>query len=80
MNPRVVITEHYVVYHNPKDYPGKWVVRKWLVCQGEKEPLPDHIPVVVADSKTTALGKIPMGMHCIPRFPDDDPCVVEVWL
>jgi hypothetical protein len=64
----------YVIYEDPLDYPGKFVVRRWL---GEA---PDPEPLVVTYSIREAREKIPF--YCIPigRMPEDDRKIKEVWI
>ena len=69
----------YVVYENPSDYPGKFVVRRWpntLVSP----PIPDPVPLIVCDSLEVARAVVPPYAVCLQRSPDDDPAVREVWL
>jgi hypothetical protein len=64
----------YVVYKDPRDYPDKLVVRRWLGL------VADEIPLAVTDDLAIARNVIPD--YCVPfqRSPDDDPAILEVWL
>jgi hypothetical protein len=66
----------WTIYEKPKDYPNGFVVRRSVVS--------DRIKMdVVAQYSPTLLharAAIPRGLHRLPRFPDDDACVVEVWM
>lgn len=68
----------FTVYENPSDYPGKFVVRRWLIVGGR--PLADREPFAVADTLETARSSVPVGRAMLTRHRDDDPVIVEVWL
>ena len=69
--------EIYVVYDNPSDYPGQFVVRRNVVAKGLHV---DVDPICVVDSLEEARGHIPQGLVMIPRMIEDDACIHEVWL
>jgi hypothetical protein len=67
----------WTVYHRPKDHPdARWVARRFEVTNVVK-PTND---MFVADSLNELRILLPRGLHCMPRQPDDDPTIVEVWL
>lgn len=68
----------FTVYHNPRDYPGKWVVRGNNTVGGLIVNDPE--PTYVGDSLAGARASIPHGMTMIPRMPGDEPPIVEVWV
>jgi hypothetical protein len=49
----------YVVYHNPLDFPGKYVIRR---------------------QTNQVRAALPAGLVRLERAPEDDPCIVEVWI
>lgn len=65
----------FVIYNSPSDYPGKYVVRMWLI--GHKMG-PTNMVVVVDDLKQ-ARDLLPPGMFCMERAPEDDDKIVETW-
>jgi len=67
--------ENYVVYKSPKDYPGKWVVRRWEI---HTEPV--CCECYVADTYEEAVNCIPLDLVKLMPCPGDDPCIVETWL
>lgn len=71
---------NFTIYSSPADYPGKYVVRRWRVVRGSPEPVPDPQPLAVVDTLEEARRAVPAHLTCIPRWPGDVPCVVEVWL
>ena len=66
--------EMYVVYENPKDFPGKFVVRHWKGLAADMEP------TAIVGCLAEARAAIPEHCVCIHRFKEDDPAILEVWL
>ena len=64
----------FVVYRSPSDFPGKYVVRRWLDC------VPEHEPLRVCEQLDQARSAIPAGAANIGRMREDDPAILEVWL
>lgn len=67
---------HYVVYASPLDYPGKIVIRKWLIAKAP-EPLET---IAVEDNYEEAIRALPHGLYRMIRSPTDDPCILETWI
>lgn len=71
----------YVVYKNPSDYPGKFVVRLCVAGRGtvtcDKEPL--AVRGTLAEARA-AIEALVGPLHRMNRQPDDDAVIVEVWL
>lgn len=63
----------WTVYEKPKDYPNDFVVRIFNF---------DKPTNVVHTAKTLEEVRrfIPEGLYRLERLPQDDPCIVEVWL
>ncbi len=68
----------YAIYNSPADFPGRVVVRKWLIGLGLKPVPTDEIAIV--DSVEEAREFLPLGLVCFTRHELDDPCIVEMWL
>jgi hypothetical protein len=68
----------WVIYWNPSDFPGKHVVRRHLA--GPDHNVPDRTPTAVVDTLEEARAAIPTNTINLRRFPNDDPCIVEVWV
>lgn len=67
----------YTVYKHPRDYPSKYVIRQWFVDASGAHPATAY----VCDSLDEARSLVePMGLIAMPRFPNDDPSILEVWL
>lgn len=65
------------VYARPADYPLGFVARRFEIHPG--------YAVATLDARygpdlEAVRAQLPPGLVCIPREPDDDPCIVETWL
>ena len=85
----VVKTPMIVVYNNASDYGKKYVARLWQYRElNKKSPYTEllqsrYIPtkyVVIADSMAEISKKMPWFLNFLPRYPEDDPCIVGVYL
>ncbi len=65
--------EIYVLYFNPTDYPGKYVVRKW------HNDIPEAKPLCVVNLLSEALQFLPAGLYEMPRQPGDDACIISTF-
>jgi len=68
----------FVIYRDPSDYPGKYVLRRQLVSGGVITVDPE--PMAVGDTLMHARAQLPMGLHRMERHQDDEPQIVECWL
>jgi len=68
----------WVIYDHPSDAPDDYVLRASYVMDGGKIE-PDTMSW--RHRKLEVLRMIvPPGLHCLPRFENDDAVIVEVWL
>jgi hypothetical protein len=69
----------WTVYYDPRDFPGKYVVRRHDIFRGREgsHPSSEHY---VADSLTEIRGRVPFGLVRLGRSEGDDAKIVEVWL
>ena len=65
--------ELYTVYKHPKDYPTKFVARKFILDK------PTPITVIGNTIEEVRLG-IPKGLTRFLPDEKDDPVIVEIWL
>lgn len=73
----------WVVYRNPKDFPGKFVLREqragWDFEKNEEIILPS--PLCVVEDTYEKLSKhIPFGLFRLNRMDADDYCILETWI
>jgi hypothetical protein len=71
----------YSIYQNPRDYPGKIVVRGTTIAGGTCEP--DETAVYIGESLNDARAVIEAldpNLICFPRDENDEPQIVETWL
>ena len=69
--------EVYVVYYNPSDYPGLYVVRRQVAGRGTITV--DAKPLGVSATLKEVRSFIPSHAEQFPRDPNDDSTIVEVW-
>jgi hypothetical protein len=69
----------FVIYRNPRDFPGKWVCRR-QVATSAGEVKSDPEPFAVEDSYRRIRARLPYGLTHLDRHPDDDPTIVETWI
>ena len=64
----------FVLYENPRDFPGKFVIRKQVgEVMAEK-------PILVTPSLVDALAILPKSAILIGRHQGDDPAIKDVWI
>lgn len=99
MTTEISMTSHehmtvYVVYENPTDYPGKFVIRRNYISRGTSfdqqggarvtvAPEPDFIADTYNDLAEWLISKIRdegLDLHRFARDPTDPPQIREVWL
>lgn len=68
----------WVIFHNPTDYPGKFVLRRNVITPNVVTPDPE--PLAVTDTLKEARDALPPNLYRIERMKFDLPSVVEVWL
>ena len=74
--PRLVISQ-WVIYNHPRDFPDKYVMRRWDIRANEMQATDD---MALADTLEEIRLSVPRGLYRLERFRDDDPCIAEVWL
>jgi hypothetical protein len=71
------VLDLWTVYFNPRDYPGKYVARRFVVGAKGARATND---VFVEDSLIEIHALLPYGLLQCGRHETDDPCIIEVWL
>jgi hypothetical protein len=69
----------WVVTWSPKEMPGSACARPQF-ADLDNDRLRVSSACLVADSVEAIRALLPKGLHQTPRFADDAPAVVEVWL
>lgn len=67
----------WVVYDSPADFPGRFVVRKWVIRKSGEQPTTE---VYHAKTLEGVRAMVSHGLVCIPRDENDNPNIVETWL
>lgn len=69
----------YVVYQNPIDYPGKFVVRRFFI--GNSMVAPELQPFAVTNTLDAARKSIPETHgYMLERLNQDEPQIKEIWM
>lgn len=68
----------FVIYENPSDYPGKFVVRRHFTSANETRA--DLKPHAVTTNLIEARNTIPPRFTNFPKHPSDDPVIREIYL
>lgn len=69
----------WTVYDHPKDYPDKYVARRFDV--GAKGAVPSASIIVCPDLETLrTMLAVEMHLTCLPRAAEDDPKIMETWV
>jgi hypothetical protein len=78
----LIFSDGYTIYRNPKDAPGKYVLRGWRIEDGKSLASPDAIAVEISDEALSVLRETmqELGLTCLGRVPEDDPVIVETWM
>lgn len=76
--PHDEVMSQWVVCWSPDDYPGKFTVRRHVIGRGWHKPTDDGY--VSSNIEWIRRLMLHMGLACMPRQPEDIPCIVEVWL
>lgn len=75
----------FVVYGSPRDFPGEYVVREVRVLARARGGI-EHGAIVARGPTLGAVRRQLLdsergpGLYRLPRNPDDDPVIVEVWI
>ena len=68
----------YVIYGpGTSDLPGQYVCRRHESRAGESVATSEHWTGPTLDSVREQLQP---GLYCLPRFENDDPNIIEVWM
>lgn len=69
----------YVVYDNPLDYPGEFVLKRDFILKGEVKRDPTFV-IVTKDYKVILELMQKKSLHRMARWEDDDPAIKETWV
>jgi hypothetical protein len=68
------------VYKHPKDFPGEYVARKFVMTEDFYGPSNESISSRSLRDVRSVLRSLYRGLVQLKRLPDDEPHIVEVWL
>lgn len=71
-----------VIYDNPRDAPGWYIVREHLIYPTDRPMTIALVAHFAARFRTLKDARIYASpcRFCMPRWPADDPVIVESWL
>lgn len=72
--------EMYTLYFNPSDYPGKFVIRRFIIEVGNPQPVADPKLLVVAETRELAEEVIPKWMVFLSRNEEDDKVILGTYI
>lgn len=80
-----VIMEQFVIYRRASDYPQfEYVCRKWAIYRDIPAPVPDpQLTGAAHDDAGLDLMRLGLefrGLTRLPRDPNDDPAILEIWI
>jgi hypothetical protein len=67
----------WTVYDHPSDFPDYFVARKFFTLP-EVAPSGDVVTALSLERLRAVFQR--MGLVCLARNVEDDPCIVETWL
>ena len=72
----------WTIYYNATDYPGMYVVRRFLILGGGRGLHHDALPCFVGETLEGARESLPheRGLVMLARAASDPPQVVETWM
>jgi hypothetical protein len=70
----------WTVYKHPKDYPGEYVARKFIITEDFYGPSNESISSRSLRDVRNVLGSLYRGLIRLKRAPGDEPHIVEAWL
>lgn len=76
--PECEALSQFVIYWNPADYPGQYVIRRWLIRVGAAVPGKVACLCESLELARSVFGWA--GLVCLARSPGDDPVIVETWM
>jgi len=69
----------WTIYDHPSDRPDCFIARRWIVMRSYNDPVPTR-DVLTATTLDELRRLLPPGLTCLPRYLNDDPKIVEVWI
>ena len=63
----------WTIYRHPKDYPDKYVARKFILDKPTSE-------ILIGDTLEELRALLPFGLTRLERDLGDDPLIVETWI
>jgi hypothetical protein len=68
----------WVIYDHPSDFPDCFVIRRWVIEATGPVKTADILWSTSLETLRDEMQR--RGLYCLPRFEEDDPKIVEVWM
>lgn len=86
MSPKPELTQvmsHWTIYQNPVDYPDyPYVMRRWVLMSDSSTAMDQRLACIENEEGLNNIRATleRYGLTRIPRMPEDDPAILEVWI
>lgn len=70
--------EIYTIYKSPSDFPGDYVIKKWVFNPHPSQDL--NFIFINSDLEMCRKEMKKFGLHRINRDVNDDPVILETWI
>ena len=74
------VLQTWTIFRHPRDYPNSYVVRRFDIVPGSREPVPSMYPHAIGPTLEAVRQTIPPGLMRFDRHPMDEPQIVEIWM
>lgn len=78
MNTAMWSMKVHVIYFDPIDYIGKFVLRVHEAHSDNTVTVSSEF--ITADTLNEIRSRLPPGVNLFPRMPEDDPVIIETWI
>ena len=77
-----IVSELWVIFDHPRDYPNHFVLRRQLViaADGGKSEIQFDQHAYLFETIQEARAALPDGLVCLGRNYADDPVISETWI
>jgi len=79
-SPMDTVLSIWVVFDHPRDFPRHVVVREQRIVRGMREPVSAAVGCLYDTVDAAMKDWARRGLYWMPRYADDDPIIVGVWV
>ena len=74
----MAVTEMWVIYDHPSDFPNSYIARKWIMGEDMKAIFTPEFHEAITLEELRE--KVRQGRYRVPCSLKDDPVIIECWL